>query len=225
MGEDGWNLTTTDGDIPEDVVASYISPNAPNHWGVAGPHGTMAHPRRCASGAGTGARRGAWLPVLAAVLLGRPGGGRPHDPTRSQELSNRRRDAAAVSLARSGHLRAAQGQARAQHLLRRHPQDPAGRVYRGSQCRAAAHPAGVREADTGALSGHVSREPAQHHRDVRAADGTQALSAAGRRDVAAARRLRQRVDPAARARRAPPAGARRARRRSEPRVPASCGSC
>jgi predicted permease len=33
-GEDGWNLTTTDGDIPEDVVASYISPNAPNHWGV-----------------------------------------------------------------------------------------------------------------------------------------------------------------------------------------------
>jgi putative ABC transport system permease protein len=32
--EDGWNLTTTDGDIPEDVVASYVSPNAPNHWGV-----------------------------------------------------------------------------------------------------------------------------------------------------------------------------------------------
>ena len=34
VAEDGWNLTTTDGDIPEDVVASYISPNAPNHWGV-----------------------------------------------------------------------------------------------------------------------------------------------------------------------------------------------
>jgi putative ABC transport system permease protein len=34
VGEDGWNLTTTDGDIPEDVVASYITPNAPNHWGV-----------------------------------------------------------------------------------------------------------------------------------------------------------------------------------------------
>jgi len=33
--EDGWNLTTTDGDIPEDVVAAYISPNAPNHWGVS----------------------------------------------------------------------------------------------------------------------------------------------------------------------------------------------
>ena len=31
---DGWNLTTTDGDLPEDVNASYISPNAPNHWGV-----------------------------------------------------------------------------------------------------------------------------------------------------------------------------------------------
>jgi len=35
VGEDGWNLTTTDGDIPEDVVASYVTPNAPNHWGVA----------------------------------------------------------------------------------------------------------------------------------------------------------------------------------------------
>ena len=34
VGEDGWNLTTTDGDIPEDVSASYITPNAPNHWGV-----------------------------------------------------------------------------------------------------------------------------------------------------------------------------------------------
>jgi predicted permease len=35
VGEDGWNLTTTDGDLPEDVEASYISPNAPNHWGMA----------------------------------------------------------------------------------------------------------------------------------------------------------------------------------------------
>ena len=34
VGEDGWNLTTTDGDIPEDVVAAYITPNAPNHWGT-----------------------------------------------------------------------------------------------------------------------------------------------------------------------------------------------
>jgi len=31
---DGWNLTTTDGDLPEDVNAGYISPNAPSHWGV-----------------------------------------------------------------------------------------------------------------------------------------------------------------------------------------------
>jgi predicted permease len=34
VGEDGWNLTTTDGDLPEDVVAGYITPNAPNHWGT-----------------------------------------------------------------------------------------------------------------------------------------------------------------------------------------------
>ena len=29
-----WNLTTTDGDLPEDVQAVYISPNAPNHFGM-----------------------------------------------------------------------------------------------------------------------------------------------------------------------------------------------
>ncbi len=34
VAEDGWNLTTTDGDLPEDVVAAYISPNAPEHWGT-----------------------------------------------------------------------------------------------------------------------------------------------------------------------------------------------
>jgi predicted permease len=31
---DWWNLTTTDGDLPEDVQAMYISPNAPNHWDI-----------------------------------------------------------------------------------------------------------------------------------------------------------------------------------------------
>ncbi len=30
----GWNLTTTDGDLPEDVRAMNISPEAPNHWGT-----------------------------------------------------------------------------------------------------------------------------------------------------------------------------------------------
>jgi predicted permease len=31
---DNWNLTTTDGDLPEDVNTVYISPNAPSHWGI-----------------------------------------------------------------------------------------------------------------------------------------------------------------------------------------------
>jgi len=31
---DNWNLTTTDGNLPEDVNTSYISPNAPSHWGI-----------------------------------------------------------------------------------------------------------------------------------------------------------------------------------------------
>ena len=30
----GWNLTTTDGDFPEDVRSLSISPESPNHWGV-----------------------------------------------------------------------------------------------------------------------------------------------------------------------------------------------
>ena len=32
---DWWNLTTTDGDLPEDVKTNYISPSAPNHFGVS----------------------------------------------------------------------------------------------------------------------------------------------------------------------------------------------
>ena len=33
-GWDFWNLTTTDGDIPEDVQANYLSPDNPSHWGT-----------------------------------------------------------------------------------------------------------------------------------------------------------------------------------------------
>jgi putative ABC transport system permease protein len=33
-GMDYWNLTTTDGDLPEDVQTSYLSPEDPNHWGT-----------------------------------------------------------------------------------------------------------------------------------------------------------------------------------------------
>jgi predicted permease len=33
-GMDQWNLTTTDGDLPEDVRAGYLSPDDPSHWGT-----------------------------------------------------------------------------------------------------------------------------------------------------------------------------------------------
>jgi putative ABC transport system permease protein len=33
-GMDYWNLTTTDGDLPEDVQTSYLSPDDQNHWGT-----------------------------------------------------------------------------------------------------------------------------------------------------------------------------------------------
>ena len=44
---DGWNLTTTDSDIPEDVQTRYISPNAPNHWGIAALKGRSSPPCMC----------------------------------------------------------------------------------------------------------------------------------------------------------------------------------
>jgi putative ABC transport system permease protein len=34
VGMDEWNLTTTDSDLPEDVQAFYLSPNAPRHWAI-----------------------------------------------------------------------------------------------------------------------------------------------------------------------------------------------
>jgi len=34
VGMDWWNLTTTEGDLPEDVQSIHISPNAPSHWGI-----------------------------------------------------------------------------------------------------------------------------------------------------------------------------------------------
>jgi putative ABC transport system permease protein len=34
IAEDGWNLTTTDGDLPEDVNAAYLAGNASLHFGI-----------------------------------------------------------------------------------------------------------------------------------------------------------------------------------------------
>lgn len=50
VGENGWNLTMTDGDIPEDVVASYVTPNHPNHWGVPALLGRWLVPADAPSG-------------------------------------------------------------------------------------------------------------------------------------------------------------------------------
>ena len=47
----GWNLTTTDGDLPEDVTALVISPGAPNHWGVPAMMGRWLLPSDAPTGA------------------------------------------------------------------------------------------------------------------------------------------------------------------------------
>src|SRR5580698_1601144 len=44
VGMDYWNLTTTDGDIPEDVQTNYITPDYPNHWGMAALYGRWLVP-------------------------------------------------------------------------------------------------------------------------------------------------------------------------------------
>jgi hypothetical protein len=66
VGEDGWNLTTTDGDIPEDVVASYITPNAPNHWGVPA---LMEH------GSSLPTRLPVWIPSASSCSATNSGSG------------------------------------------------------------------------------------------------------------------------------------------------------
>jgi putative ABC transport system permease protein len=44
VGMDYWNLTTTDGDIPEDVQTNYITPDYPSHWGMAAQYGRWLVP-------------------------------------------------------------------------------------------------------------------------------------------------------------------------------------
>jgi hypothetical protein len=86
VGLGGWNLTTTDGDIPEDVRACEISPNAPNHWGMRALMGRwLIPPRRAIRGRRAAGGR-ARLSVLAEILRWRSEGGRADDPIHSQAL-------------------------------------------------------------------------------------------------------------------------------------------
>ena len=114
-------------------MASYVSPTRQTIGVFPRSMGRWLIPADAPPGQDPPGRR-AGLPVLAAVLLRRSWRRRPHDSAGAQELSDRRRDAAAVPLARGGHLRAAQGQVRPEHLLRREPEDPAGRLDGGGEC-------------------------------------------------------------------------------------------
>ena len=184
--------------------------------GQQGADGAMAHPVRRASGPGRRTHRRPRPSVLAAVLRRRSGRRGADDSTRSQELPDRGRHAAALPLARGRSLHAAGGQVRAEHLLRRQPPHQTWRLGRRRKRRPAADPAAVREGDARSATRYVQGAPAQHRRALCPADGAEAVAVARCGGVAAARRLRQRVDPAARARRPSSAGAvgsRGARRR------------
>jgi predicted permease len=50
VGMDWWNLTTTDGDLPEDVQSVHISPESPNHWGIPAMKGRWLIPSDAPTG-------------------------------------------------------------------------------------------------------------------------------------------------------------------------------
>ena len=68
VGEDGWNLTTTDGDLPEDVEAAYVTANSPNHWAMPALMGRWLIPSDGPDRTGARTRGGVGLPLLATVL-------------------------------------------------------------------------------------------------------------------------------------------------------------
>jgi putative ABC transport system permease protein len=49
-GMDWWNLTTTDGDLPEDVQSFHLSPESPNHWGIPAMKGRWLIPSDAPTG-------------------------------------------------------------------------------------------------------------------------------------------------------------------------------
>jgi putative ABC transport system permease protein len=49
-GLDWWNLTTTDGDLPEDVQSFHLSPESPNHWGIPAMKGRWLIPSDAPTG-------------------------------------------------------------------------------------------------------------------------------------------------------------------------------
>jgi hypothetical protein len=98
-----WNLTTTDGDRPEDVVAWYLTPNGMAHLGVA----PLLGPGLITSDAPGGRIHNGSGPrpkFLAEALCRPPWHYRPTSPACLQNVHNCRRHAAAVHLRHSGGL-------------------------------------------------------------------------------------------------------------------------
>jgi hypothetical protein len=98
-----WNLTTTEGDLPEDVQAIYFTSNAA---------GARAAASGCARGPGPGKCRRPGLSVLAETLQRRSRHCRQENPVGSQELRDRGRSPATLYMGRRGCLSAAQAHGR-----------------------------------------------------------------------------------------------------------------
>ena len=203
------------------------SPERAESLGRSRPDGAMAHPRRRASGTGSRARRGARVPVLAAVLT------RATRPSSAARIQLVRKNYQIVGVM-PPRFRWREADIYVPLKVRLEPN-----IYYGATLKIRP---GVSRSRKPTPNCSRSCRSSRSRRRTRYPDtfrvnlrsiiemyarpmGPQALPAARRRDVAAARGLRQRVDPAARARRAPPAGARRPRGARSRTHPRSCSSC
>ena len=224
VGEDGWNLTTTDGDIPEDVVAAYITPNAPNHWGTPAMLGRWLIPADAPPG-----QDPARVVVLGYQFWQRYYAGDPSVVGRTIQLVRKDYQIVGVMPPR---FRWREADIYVPLKVRAEPN-----IYYGATLKIRD---GVTAAEANAelqpiLQQFAAETPARYPDQFRVnlrsiiemyarPMGPRLFLLLGRGRVTAARRLRQRLDPPAGPRLAPAAGARRqgrARRRAGPYRPAA----
>ena len=207
-------------------MASYMSPNAPNHWGVPALMGRWLIPADAPPG-----QDPARVVVLGYQFWQRYYSGDPGVVGRTIQLVRKNYQIVGVMPPR---FRWREADIYMPLKVRFdpniyygvEPQDSAWRLDCGSQRRTAADPAAVRGCRRRVATRTTFRVNLRSIIELYARPmGPRLFLLLGAVDVAAAHGLRQRVDPAARARRASAAGTGRARGASAPDDCGSCGSC
>ena len=160
----GWNLTTTDGDLPEDVRGMDISPEAPNHWDSTAMMGRWLIPSDAPFGQDAQA-----VVVLSYPFWQRYYLGDPNVVGRTLQLVHKPYKIVGVMGPR---FRWGEGDVYLplkltndpRQILRRFAQTKAGRYSRPGERGASAASRSVRQANAHALSHrYVPRKSAQYH--------------------------------------------------------------